>query len=250
MISVHYLYDVVPSDRPYYRTVRTYTYSHTINVFSADSVMLKLLRAGLCIALSAKAASNCADWAHHGECERNPAFMWASCAQECRARHANHSAFCVARIAVGHCVTDAEGMMNDCPHTCFLDTPSQQALTIETPPESSSCAAWAQAGECERNAPFMLEACALACEQIKTMYDASDEACEMWALHGECERNSVWMLKACGAACERVSSTEAQTSPPPTQVSAQARPAVQPSICVSRACIPVLHFPPRVHAGV
>ncbi len=85
--------------------------------------------------------------------------------------------------------------------------------------EDVPCAAWAEAGECERNPAYMLATCAASCgcptaggaaataaaATATSTPDCADRdktgACAHWAASGECEANPAYMKLRCAASC-------------------------------------------------
>merc|ERR1711924_292650 len=104
--------------------------------------------------------------------------------------------------------------------------------TLSTPPKAvnaemkcsdleSDCAAWASAGECEKNPSWMLQHCPVSCSScdggLKPADEGSEPAqciddsdeCAAWAADGECERNSEYMLGSCRRSCGACGSSAA-----------------------------------------
>ena len=84
----------------------------------------------------------------------------------------------------------------------------------------AQCDSWAKDGECENNAPFMLERCPTTCSERakkkappkkappekKSGLEDKDPNCGVWAASGECDKNPVYMKDHCAAACSGESS--------------------------------------------
>jgi hypothetical protein len=49
------------------------------------------------------------------------------------------------------------------------------ALAVSTPDQHDKCDAWAEAGECEHNAGFMMKGCATACDRAQKVAAALDQ---------------------------------------------------------------------------
>lgn len=64
--------------------------------------------------------------------------------------------------------------------------------------QSENCGIWAAAGECTRNAAYMLKACSDSCSSVSSK---ESPKCREWADAGECSRNAAFMLKECGNFC-------------------------------------------------
>ena len=83
------------------------------------------------------------------------------------------------------------------------------------------CGEWADKGECQANAKYMMEMCERSCniaalvalkkEQQKEEFlesqssDDKDDRCRQWAKDGECTNNANWMWENCKKSCHNVS---------------------------------------------
>eukprot|EP00932_Pfiesteria_piscicida_P009987 SRR837773.20831.p1 GENE.SRR837773.20831~~SRR837773.20831.p1 ORF type:complete len:412 (+),score=41.54 SRR837773.20831:35-1237(+) len=134
---------------------------------------------------------HCAAWATSGECGRNAAYMQVHCRRSC-----------------GQCGGPAAAPATPAPASppaCKDDQPQ--------------CPQWAQAGECGRNAAFMLVHCKVACgacgpSQWPVATPAPTPAptpacedlsssCSAWMSLGECSTNPEYMLVECKRSCGR-----------------------------------------------
>ncbi|CAJ1391834.1 unnamed protein product [Effrenium voratum] len=77
-------------------------------------------------------------------------------------------------------------------------------ILAEGSDQSEFCGSWAAAGECTRNAAYMLKACPESC--------GAQNGCKEWAAAGECEKNPNFMLKVCAAACDSPKAAQAEPS--------------------------------------
>jgi hypothetical protein len=85
--------------------------------------------------------------------------------------------------------------------------------------DEAVCSAWAKAGECKKNANFMLQKCKRSClddgmesacpgvkssvPKVPQCFDESGaQDCGLWAEEGECEKNSAFMQKSCRHSCK------------------------------------------------
>ena len=55
--------------------------------------------------------------------------------------------------------------------------------------EEEQCAAWADNGQCEENIDYMYKHCSASCGVCKTLCYDKDPACPAWARQGECKKN-------------------------------------------------------------
>ena len=158
----------------------------------------------------------CARWAEAGECDKNPAFMGASCQASCPHLEQPAAATTQAKaadsrytkavdwatpklapeLALAQAETDAKGPMT-MPRSC-----------IDARDDCAKLARWnlSACGE----APFMLTDCAKTCgtcHHAKLISQVTDECkdtheqCANWAAAGECEANRRFMLNGCSVAC-------------------------------------------------
>merc|ERR1712080_408842 len=101
--------------------------------------------------------------------------------------------------------------------------------------DNTSCAGWAQIGECQKNPDYMLKSCRKSCNQCSTTSSKcvdKNTSCPQWASGGHCAKvESIWFPTV----PSRVTSAEQQppatagTSiisavPMPAQATAQAPP--------------------------
>ena len=74
--------------------------------------------------------------------------------------------------------------------------------------DACNCHAWAVAGECTNNAPFMLNKCEFECKRVLSNPPSappiSSATCGQWAKSGECVLNQDFMEQACAAECMAV----------------------------------------------
>ena len=91
-------------------------------------------------------------------------------------------------------------------------TPSTACMDAD-----AQCGAWAQAGQCDTNAEWMLANCRLSCSacqpaaaapttELETSMpapcvDSDAEQCPRWKANGDCASNSEWMLANCRLSC-------------------------------------------------
>ena len=102
----------------------------------------------------------------------------------------------------------------------------------------AQCGAWAQAGQCDTNAEWMLANCRLSCTACQpaaaapttgpetTMpapcVDSDAEQCPQWKAKGDCASNSEWMLANCRLSCGVCNPPAAQAvAAPPAKVAEQ-----------------------------
>ena len=112
-------------------------------------------------------SEHCGVWAAAGECEANPAYMQAECAQSCSG-------------GGGASKSKSKDLHQD-------------------------CEPWVKDGECYRNPAFMLQQCKASCEQFAEKNDGilqdTSDTCVNFALRGGCDRDLEMASKTCRASC-------------------------------------------------
>ena len=76
------------------------------------------------------------------------------------------------------------------------------ALARSAVAEQAECGSWAAAGECTKNAEFMLQNCMQACSAHPQTAEGEPEQCVGWAAQGECTRNPKYMMEQCPRSCK------------------------------------------------
>ncbi|OLP83263.1 Pentatricopeptide repeat-containing protein, chloroplastic [Symbiodinium microadriaticum] len=107
----------------------------------------------------------------------------ASSAKHGKATRDNHSASAMVSMSAKN------------PHVCLAAVILWNNW-VEAVDQSEFCPRWAAAGECARNADYMLKACPASCSSTGTASQTSSQSvCAQWAGGGECQKNPTFMLK-------------------------------------------------------
>jgi len=86
---------------------------------------------------------------------------------------------------------------------CLIMAHGADEECLDDPEYAANCSFWAEAGECNGNARFMLTHCHKACGCRERCSDTHPDPmqCDQWAKSGECERNRFFMHTSCRLAC-------------------------------------------------
>ena len=138
-------------------------------------------------------------WANKGECQKNPAFMAAGCAQACHRweeARKDKDPKCAEWAANGDCDTRQSFMSTNCKTSCL------RALEDQLVP--AACAAVVGAGAC--NTTSGLVQCRGSClRELQARLSGDTEGnCWYWGTDGECANNSVWMRQTCPLTCAKL----------------------------------------------
>lgn len=143
-----------------------------------------------------------------------------------KAKCTNANGYCATWAKDNQCVANSEWMIPNCAGSCCPlcngEADAAAALVCPAADKSASCktdsrtscAKWAEKGECEKNAKWMIPNCqasccdtcnraANGCPAVKKLcsddYDAAK--CAAWAEKGECTKNPKFMNKNCSKSC-------------------------------------------------
>ena len=118
----------------------------------------------------------CDRWAAAGECEANPLYMNASCADACTAVNS-----CDSWATAGECDRNPSYMNVTCASACALERTRAEKDRAEKEARAAliraSCSRWADDGECSANAAFMAGECAADCARVARREVCSAEEC-------------------------------------------------------------------------
>ena len=119
---------------------------------------------------------SCDRWAAAGECEANPSYMNASCADACAAVKS-----CDTWATAGECDRNPSYMNVTCASACALERTRAEKDRAEKEARAAliraSCSRWADDGECSANAAFMAGECASDCARVARREVCSAEEC-------------------------------------------------------------------------
>jgi len=124
--------------------------------------------------------TNCEYWAGIGECEVNAEYMWVYCKKSCKTCnegtedcHDNDDG-CVIWAAEGECVNNTAYMELNCKLSCggcegvdgVTPRPQSNMTTQAGDDQTDYCKEWAQQGECQTNAGYMMIHCKHSCDLV------------------------------------------------------------------------------------
>lgn len=172
-------------------------------------------------------ASWCPVWEKDKQCYANPDWMLVNCAKSC-------CPVCTGKNNLG---------LTQCPGDDRKDLCAKN--------NDKSCAAWQKAGECPKNAKYMIPNCMTSCckscwfdkdgcpnekSRCATLLGATGTdkekkdgiaKCDAWAKLGECTVNPKYMLKNCAKQCCPVCASAAPAKTPATTTATLALPVQQ-----------------------
>jgi len=143
-----------------------------------------------------------------------------------KAKCTNANGYCATWAKDNQCVANSEWMIPNCAGSCcplcngeadaaaaLVCPAADKSASCETD-SRTSCAKWAEKGECEKNAKWMIPNCQASCcdtcnraangcpAVTKLCSDDYDAAkCAAWAEKGECTKNPKFMNKNCSKSC-------------------------------------------------
>lgn len=174
------------------------------------------------VGVAADEALHCAEWAQHGECQKNADFMNQNCLAECAAAPKDAQGEpeqCIGWANQGECTRNPKYMKAECPNSCMdqrkkmhegalddridcLDV-AVSASTCQQPAIAAGCKGTCTTRAlCEDEADPAECAKALRCRELKDEWSDCASRVEQ---HG-CEdpHNAVTLLKHCYLSCARV----------------------------------------------
>ncbi|XP_064638075.1 zinc metalloproteinase nas-14-like isoform X2 [Lineus longissimus] len=184
--------------------------------------------------------AKCENWHDIGECEGNPGWMKYNCARDCNSCEWLDPNACYNKYGVdkdcdkwekeGECQNNPSWMKDNCAKACGICGDGENQLTTKTPVvptkpstggggakcvnKHSNCQMWAETGQCESGADYMLNNCFKACRPDECGEGNTgtgigtgggncvdeEKDCAEWHSWGHCETNSS-VKKACPKSC-------------------------------------------------